>query len=361
MAQTDAQHRKLPVSPWGTLLYFVIVLAGAFYVLIVFFRDPGINHYPPSRFIDMVEGRAHRPYVCRMLIPATVRVLTEAIPLRAQLDFKNSILAYRHVAGAFRVFRWEEAYFTQYLIAAVLLYAMLLGFLAALAGLCSALYDASAIVKRAAPLLALVFLPCMFRYTNYLYDVGALFFFTLGLLLMARRWWLAYLPLFVLACLNRETAILLVLVFAIHFWRSTLKNWTYAALLGLQIVLWVAVKATLYWLYRDNPGSVIEWKLGYNLWHIQRTYSLSAAMALLGVVALAVRQWGEKPAFLKHGLVILIPLAVAGLFVGALEEPRIYYEVYPIVILLAVHTLADWVGIPCLPRSAPALKIPSRH
>ena len=98
----------------------------------------------------------------------------------------------------------------------------------------------------------------------YLYDFWQLFLFTAGLLCMVRgRWWLYY-PTFVLACLNKETSLLLPVVMAGWMGRQVLTRRRLAHLLA-QLLVGGAIVLALSWAFRDNPGAGLEWHFGRNL------------------------------------------------------------------------------------------------
>jgi hypothetical protein len=63
----------------------------------------------------------------------------------------------------------------------------------------------------------LALLPFMI-YSKRVYDLSALFLFTLGLLLLAKGRWGWFLLVYLLGCLNKETTLFLTLVFAACFW-----------------------------------------------------------------------------------------------------------------------------------------------
>jgi len=193
-----------------------------------------------------------------------------------------------------------------------------------------------------------------FNYFNvpyYPYDVPSVLFFTLGLLLIHERRWGWYYALFVIATLNRETSVFLVVatVFA-YFDRYRWR--TLAALAGSQLAIWMAIKSFLWILYREN-----RW-LGYGLYQFQLKVNLltvvdhpikaAIALATWGCLWLAVAVWHRriKDVFLRRNL-WTIPVFIASmLVVGFVIELRIYGEVLPIVLA------AFWVVFLDLARSA---------
>jgi hypothetical protein len=324
------------------LAYAVVSL----FVLAIFLHEPGINHYSPSSFERMVSGTAQRPFVYRALVPVMVRTATAAIPmstrerlvkaaqeqpaLRAVCTFCDKIPAER---------------FPEFVVAVVVMYASLVGFALALRRLFERLFRAPDGFRDKVPLLALLLLPPFFCYTSFIYDFPALLFFTLALDLMARARWGAYLSIFVLSCFNKETTILLAVVFAIQFLRgSSLGRAAFYGLLAAQLIAYVGIKTGLSWIYRENPGAMVEYHLDHNF-ALLRPYPLSTAAAWLGVVLLVIHRWSDKPVFMRRGLWILAPLVGLTLFLGYLDELRDYYEAFPIVVLMMSHSVARLAGI----------------
>jgi hypothetical protein len=62
------------------------------------------------------------------------------------------------------------------------------------------------------------------------------------------------------------------------------------------------------------------------------------------VMILLFYHWSDKPQFLRDGIWIGIPLIVCIFLFGFLDELRVYYEIYPIGILLVYHSLCELSG-----------------
>ncbi len=105
------------------------------------------------------------------------------------------------------------------------------------------------------------FLVAIMAYFNYIlspdarfllpYDLPSLAFFCAGLYLILSKQLTWYYPVFILACLNRETAVFLALFFAVLEWpRKHRVPWLHVA---PQVILWTGVKLWLQHLYASNP------------------------------------------------------------------------------------------------------------
>ena len=306
-------------------------------VFLVFITKPGINGYDHAMFKDMIYGEAYKPFVYRALLPIIVRLVTSVLPPNILTSINQSDLHFGN---------WEQEFLTEYLVASILMCASLIGFSFAMKYLFNGLFQAPPRFVDAVSLVAIAGLPPFFKYYSYLYDFPTLFLFTLGLGLMVRCKWREFLVLFSVACLNKETAILLTLIFFIYFFKlkTLVSNALLFRLFSCQIGIFLLIRAALVWTFRNNLGSSLEFHLfDHNLMLLRPPYSLSALVVGLGLSLLVFYKWTEKPAFLKSGIWILAPLFIATLFFGYVDELRDYYEVYPILLLLASHSIGNIV------------------
>jgi len=318
-------------------------------VLYIFLQDPGcFTCTRRAMFSEMVYGRAYRPFVYRILLPGATRLLTAALPggLRAWLN--GTVGGHPLMVKAFAKMRWEREFFTEYAIGLGLMYLSLWGFVFSLRYLFRGLMRAPGRMLNLATLGALAALPPFFRNCSYVYDFSTLFLFTLGLGLMARRRWRPFLLVYLLGCLNKETTILLTLIFVIHFWPAgRMERRTLGRLVAGQVLIFLAVKLALFFAFQSNRGAFLEFHLLHpNLRELLvRKYSIEGLFTFFAIVLLVFRRWSEKPALLRDGLWIVLPLFLLTLFLGYLDEWRDYYEAYPLVVLLASYTVGEILGL----------------
>lgn len=328
------------------ILYLIICLVLAAIVFSIFAHKPGINGYHRAMVVDMVYGKAYKPFVYRVLLPTTVRFLAAAIPSKTRTFLDQSIGEDPIVHEVFSKLRWENEYLIEYGIALVLMYLSLLGFVFALRYFLTGVFDVPNIFRDVVPLIALLGLPPFFKYHSYLYDFPTLFLFTLGLGLMVRAKWRPFLFIFFIACLNKETTILLTMIFAIHFFnKERMDRFLFVRLLMFQLTVFFIVKAALFFIFRNNPGTFVEFHLFDHNIKLLRPYSLPSIFVWISIIVLVLYKWSNKPDFLKHSLWILVPLLFLNLLFGYLDELRNYYEVYPIIILLSAHTIGNILDI----------------
>lgn len=324
----------------GWISYFSAILTISILVLGSFFRV-GINGNPPTMFRNMVDGTAHRPFVYRALVPMVIRAIEQIVPPACDERICEMAKA-GPIEELFLRYGWEQEYASAYLISAMVLFISLLLFVHAFGVLAKSQYEMNPVFRRVLSIAALAGLPCFFRYYSYLYDFPHLVLFCYAMAMMSLRRWKFYFPLFVLACLSKETTVLLVAMFVVHFWKER-KNMPFTALAVAQIMIFAVVKAFVNILFRDNPGTSVEFHLGHNL--MLRPYDFSQITTFVVIAVLCARNWAYKPPFLKNAVWILLPLVGLTLFFGLLDEYRDYYEVYPIILLLTAPAIAECLVI----------------
>src|SRR5262245_58433558 len=93
-------------------LYFIV---GAF-VLWIHVKDPGMNHFWPSKIDEMIHGTAWQPYVFRTLLPTTARVILRAIPQKTKDSLVRGAEKIPAEKRMFEILRWEPRFAPEYLV-----------------------------------------------------------------------------------------------------------------------------------------------------------------------------------------------------------------------------------------------------
>lgn len=345
MGRTDPDRNQ---TPWHYKAAYIILLAMVSgWILLIFLKpEPlsvGINQHDRSRFLDMVEGKAYKPYVYRTLLPTTTRVVAALTPEQVANALAATVENNPFLRGAFARFRWETAAAYPYLVAGLLMLLSFMGFAHYTSRLSLRVcgIDETYRMRSLLAVAALLCLPPFFRYTAYPYDPPQLFLFTLALYLLASQRVLAFALAFGLCCLNKETAVLLILVFAFTSRKQMPRQRYLAVLFGL-VAWYLLIRALLVYTFRSNPGSLVEFHLlDHNLRLLVSEWSFSDLVTCLVLSGLVFARWREKPEFLKVSfLAVFVPLVVLSLFLGYLNEWRGYYEAYPLAFALAVDTVS---------------------
>ena len=306
-------------------------LALASTVLVVFLSLAEINSQPGSRFEEVMAGTAQRPFQYRILVPQLVRLLEAMTPNAMRQLIQAS-------AGPFQA-SLDHAFITDpvvglYLV--LILFAALVAYRLAFRYLASTFYPERAELASFVALLAII---ALFRY-GYFYDFTSLLFGTLLFAFMFRAHWIAYMATFVLACLNKETSIVFVGIFAVCLWKAMDRK-MYLGLIAAQTMIWAAVRLATMTAYAENPGGDAFWYFDFNLKAYTRLgpSAAIAATALAALFVLVLWRFTQKPRPLRLSLVGLPPMFVLFLSFGYPYEFRVFYEVLPPVLLLAMHSL----------------------
>jgi hypothetical protein len=317
-------------------------------VLIAFVKLPNINGYERAMFSEMVYGTAWKPFVYRTFLPTTVRLISKVIPEDIHNTLSQKVESSKSMMLVLEKLKWESEFITEYLIAMVLMYFSLLGFVYVFRKLFDEIYSSPLWFKNLISIILLLAILAMFQpnYSNYVYDFPALFLFTFGLLLLWQKNWNYFLLLFLISCFNKETTILLTLIFAIHFHKNVeVTKKFYYWFITIQLIIFTAIKIILLILFKNNPGGFVEFHLIDRNYLLFNGYSLITFITLLIIVLSIFSKWNEKPKFLKDSLWIAFPLLFLTLFLGFFDELRDYYEVFPVVVLLISFNIAKILGV----------------
>jgi hypothetical protein len=108
-------------------------------------------------------------------------------------------------------------------------------------------------------------------------------------------------------------------------------------------IIWLATKILINLAFQNRPGGLAEFQLLNNLKIIfQPVRVLKVVPFYLGYFLLIKHEWPQKPQFLRRAFLLgFVPLAFFFMVVGVLDELRIYYEVFPLVVLLSLPSFVE--------------------
>lgn len=322
----------------GKLVYWCFIAGLAGLLLIYFCRVSGVGGHGPAKIERLLAGRADRPYIYRALLPVAANLLSPLLDPR--LAARIGAVAERALGENFFLRRFDGAeYPSQAVLILVMMYLSLVGFGAVAFQFLADLGYFPWVRYLGA--VALLLGTALFMQFGYIYDFTTLFMFSLGLLLMFRLQWGAYMVVFALGTLNKETTIFLSLICVLYYWHR-LSRRRLLGLLSIQLAMYGLVQGMLRFVYRQNPGSAA-------LWHYPDQVAAIKALALsdpfrlilmslilMMVAALIVYRWSQKPRILRTGLAVLPMFLVLFMLWGYPNEIRVMLEVYPIVAILVV-------------------------
>jgi hypothetical protein len=336
------------------LLTCIIIAAIVFYRMLL---DPGVDLYYNDHALSMIYGTGEKPFVYRTLVPTFVRTIVTSIPKEIRLPISRSLSTNTLINQFFNGIRLAcpADNTLDFILVLTLMYLSLFGFLFAFQYLFSSLFKAPKVYGYLLSLFAIFSLPpLLIKYPLHIFkvhnnDLTTLFLFTLSLALMYRAKWLDFIVVYTLSCFNKESTILLTLLFIIQFYKKDkMERTLFKKLLLAQIIIFSSIKFGLFLFFKDNPGAFFEFHLfDYNipiLKDILNTYSLSTVITLITVFVLIFYKWSEKPLFLKNAFWATLPLLPITLFVGVIDEKRVFLEIYPTIVLLIFHTIYQVMG-----------------
>ena len=367
VASSPAVARRGRATVVRVIVLLLLYSTVASFATSEFIRYPGLANVRPEMggedfFGDMVYGRAPQPFVTRVLLPWLIRAAVAVTPPATRVRLEESV---RRSLTSDGKPVWLFQYPFEFTVAKNLLLLFAVGFAFGLWWLARLVLDAPAPVLDAIPVVVLFALPGLYGYGGMLYDLPALALFTLGLaLIAARRRWL-YAAVFAACVLNKETALLLVLVWVVSEARK-LKLKQLAMGAGVQLGFWLIVRGVLFWHFRNYPGEAITLHLFRNAqvmaipgnWFLYRPVTNWLvlpvglnALYVLGFIAslFALRR---SPRFLRRAYWIVPPVFVLTWLFGNVDEMRVYYELLPIVALVLFGGLFRLMGYAELPRPA---------
>lgn len=319
-------------SAWKFNLALAFV---AFIVACAFLLLSDLNQQPKAKLDDLIEGTAHRPYVGRKLIPWIVGM---AAPPSVGQEPISSAEEPGPAAGMQFLLDWlalPPGYDKVLVLFFILNYGALLGFGWAFRRL--ARHFQLPHPERLTILALLCLLHPVFLSHGYVYDYPTLFLWTWFFLALAQKQWTLSLCLTALAILNKETALLMPLVWLLYG-REQVTPRRYWGMLAVQSAIVLVGWSVIAWLYRNNEGGLFEFNLATHLMQY-RSEPLVPAMLLVGVVALFTVAWPIVPPLLKSSAILLLPLSGLYLLFGWPYEFRVFYEVYAPLVLFAAFAV----------------------
>jgi hypothetical protein len=298
-----------------------------------------INDDPRTALSGLLEGTANNPFVQRALVPLLTQGLYRILPETAWFSVRSALMAIPKVQKETARLGWETSYLPKYLIAFSLAFLSLFLFMFVFRALYRQFYETTAGVVNAVPLVALIALPPFFHVgTHYIYDFPALLFFTWGILLILRRDWKWFYPVYFLGCLNKETSVFLVAAYLILHGRKDARA-TLLAHIFAQLGIFALVKSVLILTFRNNPGGSLEFHLWFNLGQMLHPYSIGALGITLIAATLFFYDLEKKPPAAKRLAWLAVPFCLIALVFGYYGEIRAFYELFPIALVLMSHTV----------------------
>jgi hypothetical protein len=168
---------------------------------------------------------------------------------------------------------------------------------------------------------------------------------------MLRKNWLVYLLIYLLACFNKETILLVTLQFILfEGFHAKLEKHLFWKLLAAQIAGFIFIRLLLMAAFRHLPGGLYEFHLlDHNLPLLAiwiKEFSPGNYLMTLVILIFCLYNWKQQPVFLRYGLWSFIVLVFLTILFGWMNEWRDYLEAFPYFSALVIHNLAIVLKIP---------------
>ncbi len=251
---------------------------------------------------NMLNGTAHKPFIYRSALPATASGASGILGIDAKL-----------IARGLAALCWFGAFLS-------------------FDALCHHMHQFS---KRSRPIIwAIALVPVFLITGSIVYDGLTVLSFSLAFLAIARKHWVLYGIAFALATVNRETAFLLIGLYALT--QKDNPHWLMWAL--VQAIFFLTIRGLIYYEFRHHPGVPAETHF-LNYYAAMKNFTSFFVLVYGGLACLAwriIRQATKYPQWLRYGhLAITAPLAALVLLVGFPYEFRAMLEAFPLVVLSA--------------------------
>jgi hypothetical protein len=247
---------------------------------------------PTFGFAAMLNGTAERPYVYRQLLPMVANQIASLVPEKDQDAFVKYYLDKYHLKQQYfgrakyanpGAESWTPDYAIKFHAIYLIDFLSLLGLaylLRMLVGT-TATGEGNTLLAVAAPLMFMLLLPLSFLHGNFFYDFPELFLLGWLLLTALRGSYYMWILLLPLAVMNKESNILVPLLYLPVIYAGFLTGDRRAKarfLLSLAIAGMLALALYLYIksYFAGNPGQTTIWQLHKNLdfWSSPKNYFL---------------------------------------------------------------------------------------
>lgn len=303
------------------------------------------HDYPPGSYERIAKFEADKVFQTRLLITTVANLLEPTVPL---LRWS---------------FQWAVPYPINYEVILQLINA---AFLTILILLIRPLAGVLGYVTKPVTSL-LILVPLSWNYIGingfidgagvyYPYDIPSLTFFAAGIILFLQKKWYWFYPVFILACLNRESAcfitlggFLLTLQIGESKFIDILKsNRRMISHVIAQAGIWFALRLILSYAFRNNPGEFFEKPHSMidfiaKIWNGEAHWAMQNPRLFLtlfaGIWLVPLLYWKNLNQSAKRLLGLGIIYLLALVFRSNMMETRVYNELNVIVTICAICPL----------------------
>jgi hypothetical protein len=337
------EHHKNKLLQAGFVFLFVVLLLRAFVWMQYY-----VPEYPGLSTQEMVKDTAKRPFINRMLVGQTAALLDHAMTDESRVTVAQWARSAAHAYAELTAMEQpaitdkDDSFFYWRFLVGIIMFGFLLAYGLALFKLAECLFPRTA-GKYIAPLIGYFIAPSGLWQAAFIYDPATLFFAAWCFYLMLAGRWSAYLIYFALACMNKETALYILLLFALcnhdRLARPRFHKLLFAQA-GIYVFLYFAIRGN----YAANEGYMYNthWMDYIKNW--TGTVTVDHVTAMLAGVFLLAYRWAEKPLMLKRAAWIGGLATGVWMYFGRMEEVRGLYDAFPIFTMLLTHGFVAGIG-----------------
>jgi len=171
-----------------------------------------------------------------------------------------------------------------------------------------------------------------------IYDFATVATFAGCIILLHQHKWNGFHIVYILACLNRETAFLLTIFFMFHFFRKLDRKLYWLSAVA-QVLIFLAIRLIMLLAFRENPGVVAQFNFFKNFQEFASSWTGTIAVitVFVGLTWLVARNWKSAPVFLRDIFLTFTPLLfVMWILLGRAFELRVFFEIFPVLYIMAV-------------------------
>lgn len=320
--------KKFP-PPTINIVYilFSVTFCFLYYLKVVkaadFFRSDGLN--------TVMAFEAAKPFQFRLLVPYIFKLiyLVNFIPQKALFMAYCCVIVYFILlAYYYLISEYFEDKFTNYQLALFILYPMTWNYI-------------------------------LLNDTMHFYDFTAILLFTIGLYFILKGNFKILLIVFFIGLINKETIAYLIFAYAFFnykyiFTKKIILN------VSILVLIFIAVKIILYFMFRTNPGDPIEICLFRNIEIVSiittnQIYAKNVFLNFGGlyffIILLFVSgRWKRYASDSNKSKLFInlaiVPFLIFGIFIIYISEVRVYTEMMPIVSTLFLIYLSTCIKLP---------------
>lgn len=286
-----------------------------------------------DRYLDET---AHRPFMFRVLVPRSIRLLKATIPDAAVKPIADRVM--NHLLP--RSLEDPVDKVAHFYLSAILCLS-LLGYALVGARLYLRLLPPVPYPEVFAVGFLLLLVPFTAGITCHLYDFTLLLLMAALLYAIATHQHALYLILFTVSCFNKETTLFASVAYTCYF--ADRMPWkAFIPMVLAQGLIFVLIYFSLHRYYAGNGGTNLEFWLAEQLKFLGRR-SFADYLSWLGGVLLVAFHWPDKPLMMRRSMWMVVPnvcLVATSAFPG---EVRNLYESLPLLSLFVLHNIRELV------------------